>query len=279
MPESTVKEQNPHVYIHKSNYNRNPTKCQEEGGIFLLKSSRSDSEVLSLPIFSGDRTSLLCILHRRLEEKSGRPPLLLFTPNAEMLAAAKDCETVRQTLLSADLRIPDGIGVAWLSRGQIRHRIPGVEIGECLLRYAARHHKTVYLLGGLPFRADMAADHLRHRFAGLSIVGTHHGYFEENSEEEKVVLREIASLRPNLLFVCMGFPRQEQFLVRHRPSLTGVSIAAALGGAIDCYAGAVPRAPRIVRQCHIEWLYRTLQDPRRIPRLLRTVKILVRTSR
>lgn len=245
----------------------------------MLKSSRSEGEVLSLPIFGGDRTALLCILYHRLEEKSGGQPLLLFTPNAEMLAEARDNETVRQTLLEADLRIPDGIGVAWLSRGQIRHRIPGVEIGECLLRYAARHHKTVYLLGGLPFRTDVAAGRLRYRFEGLRIVGTHHGYFEENSAEEEAVLREIASLRPDLLFACMGFPRQEQFLVRHRPSLTGVSIAAALGGAIDCYAGAVPRAPRIVRQCHIEWLYRTLQDPKRIPRLLRTIRIFVRTSR
>ena len=234
---------------------------------------------MTLPIFSGDRTALMRILYRKLDEKQCRTALLLFTPNAEMLAAAKDNETVRQTLLKADLRIPDGIGVAWLSRGQIRDRIPGVEIGECLLRYAAHHHKTVYLLGGLPFRADMAADRLRYRFEGLRIVGTHHGYFEENSAEEQDLLREIASLRPDILLVCMGFPRQEQFLVRHRPSLTGVSIAAALGGAIDCYAGAVPRAPRIVRHYHLEWLYRTLQDPRRIPRLLRTIRNFVRTSR
>ena len=254
-------------------------KSSRSTGEDRIKSTPTCSEVMTLPIFGGDRTALLCTLHHRLEEKSGRPPLLLFTPNAEMLAAAEQSEAVRQMLLSADLRIPDGIGVAWLSRGQIRHRIPGVEIGECLLHYAAHHHKTVYLLGGLPFRADMAADRLRYRFAELKIVGTHHGYFEENSAEEEAVLREIASLRPDLLFVCMGFPRQEQFLVRHRPSLTGVSIAAALGGAIDCYAGAVPRAPRIIRQCHIEWLYRTLQDPRRIPRLLRTVRIFVRASR
>ena len=256
----------------------------------MPKSLRSDSEerdktapacreVLSLPLFCGDRTSLLRILHRCLEEQDRRPPLLLFTPNAEMLAAAEHSEPIRQTLLSADLRIPDGIGVAWLSCGQIRHRIPGVEIGECLLHYAAHHHITVYLLGGLPYRADMAADRLRYRFEGLKIVGTHHGYFPENSAEEKAVLREIASLRPDLLFVCMGFPRQEKFLMRHRPYLEGVCIAAALGGAIDCYAGAVPRAPRIVRQCHLEWLYRTLQDPRRIPRLWRTVRILGGSSR
>ena len=254
-------------------------KSSHSTGEARIKPSPVCGEVMALPIFGGDRTALLCTLHHKLEEKSGGRPLLLFTPNAEMLAVARDNETVRQTLLFADLRIPDGIGVAWLSRGQIRDRIPGVEIGECLLHYAAHHHKTVYLLGGLPFRADIAADRLRYRFAELKIVGTHHGYFEENSAEEEAVLREIASLRPDLLFVCMGFPRQEQFLVHHCPSLTGVSIAAALGGAIDCYAGAVPRAPRIVRQCHLEWLYRTLQDPRRIPRLLRTVKILVRTSR
>jgi len=122
--------------------------------------------------------------------------------------------------------------------------------------------------------AKAAADRLTERFPALSIVGVHHGYFKET--EESSVIDKIRAAAPDFLFVCMGFPRQEEFLVRNHNVLPSVRMALGLGGALDVWSGNIRRAPFWMQKCGLEWLYRLLKQPSRLPRLLRSIRDTIR---
>lgn len=194
-------------------------------------------------------------------------PLTVFTPNAEILTKALHDKAAFQLLRRADLLLPDGIGVLLLSRRQrtpIQERIPGIELGEWLLSYAAEHRLPVYLLGGAEGVAKRAAEKLQRRFPALVITGTHHGY--PSPEEEEALLRSLEKAAPRILLVCMGFPKQERWILAHRDRIPS-AVALGLGGALDVWSGDFRRAPKTVQRLGAEWLWRILQSPRRLLRL------------
>ena len=200
---------------------------------------------------------------------------LLFTPNLEMLARAKEDKDVRKLLNRADLLLPDGVGVALAARlygKRISGIIPGIEMGQRILIEARRRALRVFLLGGGEGVADLAASALRSRMPRLNICGTHHGYFAEN--DEKRVIEKIKEARADILFICMGFPRQEAFAVKIKDSLPACRLIACLGGSLDVWSQKVKRAPAPLRRAHAEWLYRVLAQPSRIPRLLSSLPAL-----
>ncbi len=87
------------------------------------------------------------------------------------------------------------------------------------------------------------------------IVGTHHRYF--NEEEEKQILSEIKTLKPDILLVCFGMAKQEKWIYKHRD--LPVKISAGVGGSIDHFAGRMKRAPKIFIKLGLEWFYRLLR--------------------
>ena len=96
-------------------------------------------------------------------------------------------------------------------------------------------------------------------------MGTHHGYFDENEEEQ--VIKEINTLQPNVLFVALGAPRQEKWIYEHRNELK-VDVAAGQGGTYDYEAGRIKRAPVFIQKMGIEWFWRLCREPSRIKRQL-----------
>lgn len=222
-----------------------------------------------LPIYCGDLDACRKILKGALRERRGTP-YLVFTPNLEMLSSAKHSPSAFSLLASADLLLPDGIGVRLLSRFAVKTRIAGIDTGEFLLSLAEKNGYRVYLLGGKEGVAKTAAERLTERFPALRIVGAHHGYFD--SSEEPAVTAGIRSAAPDLLFVCMGFPRQEEFLARNRNALSPIRMALGLGGSLDVWAGNVHRAPLWMQKCGLEWLFRVLREPSRLRRILRSIR-------
>ena len=222
--------------------------------------------VSGVPVLSVPRAAAEGILRARLLKKDDRPTLI-FTPNLEMLAAARRDPVRCARLRSAGLCLPDGVGTLLLSGGRIRERFPGIEAGEYLLSVAAEEDVGVYLLGGRPGVAEAAADRLRTRFPALRIVGTHHGYFAPESPDEARITEDLRRLSPGLLIVCTGFPRQEDYLVRVRSVLPGLRVGIALGGALDVWSGQLRRAPELLRRCGLEWLWRVVREPKRLGRL------------
>ena len=196
-------------------------------------------------------------------------PQAIFTPNAEMLYRAANDPAFAAILNQATLNTADGVGTVWASRtmgSPLPERIAGIELGEAALELAAAKKLPVFLLGGKAGVAYRAAANLRQRYHGLNIVGTHHGYFDVEGEQNQAVINAICASAPKLLIVCLGSPRQERWIVQNRHLLGGVSVAMALGGSLDVWAGDVRRAPATVRALGMEWLWRILLSPSRLTR-------------
>ncbi len=191
-------------------------------------------------------------------------PHLVVTADSSMLVRAQTDRLLHTILKTADLVVPDSIGVIWASRflgTPLPERVPGVEMVERLCDYCAKAGFGVFLLGSAPGVAELAAERLQQRHPGLRIVGYHHGYFNENDEPE--VLDQIRKAQPHVLFAAMGIPRQEKWLYQHLPHLP-VRLGIGVGGSLDVMAGKVKRAPAFFRRTNLEWLYRVGSDPRRL---------------
>lgn len=196
-------------------------------------------------------------------------PCAVFTPNAEMLGRAALDTHIAELLNEGDLNTPDGVGVIWAAKKlgyPLPERVAGIELGEHTIAHCAAEGYRVFLLGGERGVADRAAESLKKIHPNLCICGTHHGYFDPDSEENEVLLKIISKASPDLLIVCLGFPRQERWVTENRPRLTSVKVMMALGGSLDVWSGRRRRAPRIIRRLKLEWLWRILREPSRIPR-------------
>ena len=194
------------------------------------------------------------------------------TPNPEFLLAARKDPGFRQALLGADLVLADGVGVVYSARilgRPLKGRVPGIEFAQRLLRWMAAHGKRLFLLGAKPGVAELAAANLKSRYPGLIVCGTHDGYFREDAP----VVEEIRSAAADVVFVCLGAPKQEFWMVNNGPA-TGVHLAVGLGGSLDVFAGVVERAPRAFQKLGLEWFYRLIKEPKRIGRMARLPLVL-----
>jgi N-acetylglucosaminyldiphosphoundecaprenol N-acetyl-beta-D-mannosaminyltransferase len=201
----------------------------------------------------------------------------VFTPNSEMLYSAIKSPEIKDLLLSAHLLFPDGTG-AYLSMKALGYypneKTAGIELGEGLISESAKHGYKVFLLGAKPGIAGKAAARLSHKYKGLKVCGYHHGYFEKDGKENGRVIDKINRSGADVLFVCFGFPAQEEWIRKNLPCLESVKLAAGLGGSLDVWSGKVKRAPFFVSEIGLEWLWRIAKDPKRIPRVKNLVLFL-----
>lgn len=195
------------------------------------------------------------------------------TPNAEIVYEAVKDESFRDLLNGASLVLPDGAGVilgAKILGTPLTEKVPGIEFGEALCASMASSAGTVYLLGGKPGVAQAAGENLKKKYPGLNICGTADGYFQDEAE----VIERINSARPDLLFVCLGAPKQEKFMKNHIHALD-TKLMLGLGGSLDGYAGVAKRAPRWMINLSLEWLYRLIKEPWRLGRMMRLPKFIL----
>ncbi len=189
----------------------------------------------------------------------------VFTPNAEMAERALYNAHFHDTLSSAELLLPDGMGVvigARIRGGGRLTRLPGVEVAEALIADGT----PTFLLGGRPGVADMARARLASRYRKAHIIGAADGYFTPAEEEAR--LRAIRESGARLLLVGLGSPRQEEWILAHRAALPA-TVMIGVGGSLDIYAGTKRRAPRPIQRLGLEWLYRLSCEPWRIARICR----------
>ena len=202
----------------------------------------------------------------------GNKTCYAVTPNAEIAYEAMKDESLRALINGADLVLPDGAGVVLASKllkTPLKQKVAGVDFADRLLTVLAETGKTLYLLGGKPGIAELAAQKMVERHPGLQICGTADGYFKD----EGPVIGKINAVKPDVLFVCVGAPKQEIFMHAHRDELD-VRLMAGLGGSLDAFAGTVKRAPKWMIRCNLEWLYRLIKEPKRFGRMLRLPKYL-----
>lgn len=191
----------------------------------------------------------------------------VYTPNSEILLHAYKNKDYADVLNRAELVTADGIGVVYASRilgSSLPERVSGFDLANELLRICAPLKKRVYLFGGKPGVAEAAAEKITTLYPGIEIVGGADGYFDD--EKEAKIIDDINEKSPDILFVCLGFPKQETWIDAH--SDLNAKIAMGLGGSLDVFAGTVKRAPKIYQKFGIEWLYRLIKQPSRFIRML-----------
>lgn len=205
---------------------------------------------------------------------------VFFTPNLEMLAQARKNADIRNLLNSASILLPDGVGVLLTSRivgTPIQNKVPGIDFGEELIALAEKEGAKVFLLGGQRGVAKKAAKNLLKKHPKLKICGIHSGYFD--GEEESAIVKKIQRAEPDIMIVCMGFPRQESFANAHREQFSKIRVTACLGGALDIWSGRKMRAPTFVRTINLEWAWRTLIEPKRALRVGKSLSVLAAATK
>jgi N-acetylglucosaminyldiphosphoundecaprenol N-acetyl-beta-D-mannosaminyltransferase len=187
----------------------------------------------------------------------------------------------RAALAHADWVCPDGIGMKIAGRilgRPIRQNLNGTDLFPRLCESLAESGHRLYLLGARPGVAEATARWAQQRFPRLRIAGTRSGYFDARHEEE--VVAAIRRSGADVLLVAMGVPAQDLWLRRNLKK-TGARVGIGVGGLFDFYGGRIPRAPLWLREIGGEWVYRLIQEPRRMWRryLIGNVTFLWRIGR
>ncbi len=198
-----------------------------------------------------------------LESWSYDRPRLLTYVNAHTLNLARCDDALRDVLNRSDLVLNDGIGVKLAARmrgERFPENLNGTDFTRRLLQFAAERGWAVFLFGGEPGVAEIAARRLNEGITGLNIVGTCHGF---TGEPDHCVVERIADVGTGLLIVALGSPLQELWLDRNLAA-TGASAGVAVGAFLDFTAGKVKRAPRWMNRVGAEWCFRLAQEPGRL---------------
>ena len=230
----------------------------------VTNSSRESISILGVRI---DRVSMDQTMDRLREfVRSGRPHFVITADASGIVQAQTDAE-YRALYAQADLVTPDSAGVLWAARRNgtpLPGRVSGVDLVDRLCAESADFGHRIFFLGAAPGVAELAAERMRLKYPGCHIVGSRHGYFP--AESDGVVAQEVAETKPDILFVAMGIPRQEKFILAHQ-ELIGAKVAMGVGGSFDVFSGKVKRAPILFQKLHLEWLWRLIQNPSKISKV------------
>lgn len=202
-----------------------------------------------------------------------RDKAVVVTPNPEIVMAAREDRALADMLHRADLVLADGVGIIYgakLLGTPLKSKIPGIDFAAEVMQRLAGQGGSIFLLGAKPGVAEAAGENLLRRFPGLVLAGTHDGYFRD----DRPVIEAINAAKPDMLFVCLGCPKQEKWMFAHQAELD-VGLMAGLGGSLDVFAGVAQRAPAAFQKTGMEWFYRLCKDPRRIGRMMKLPQFLL----
>ncbi|WP_423335703.1 WecB/TagA/CpsF family glycosyltransferase [Neobacillus sp. 19] len=218
------------------------------------------------------KQQILNILTKRIED--GKKTFLV-TANPEIVMHANSEPEYMQVIQQADYVIADGIGIIIGSKiiGQpLPERVPGFELMQELLKKGNEAHWSAYFLGAKKEVVEKAVEMVRRQHPNLVIAGYHDGFFDW---EANTIQEEIQRTKPDMVFVALGLPRQENFIVKNLTKFDkGLFIG--VGGSFDVIAGTVKRAPVIWQKLNLEWFYRLIKQPSRWRRMLVLPQFLIR---
>ena len=194
----------------------------------------------------------------------------VVTINPEMILSARRNADFAEIINSAELVIPDGIGVQLGLKilGHNVRRIAGIEFGRKLIdKFASQ---PTAFVGAKPEIITKAVENLKKEVPNLNAVYVQDGYFKDDDR----VLDELTAANPKLVLVALGSPKQEIFISKAKNLLPN-ALFIGLGGSFDVWSGVVERAPEIWQKLGLEWLYRTVKEPKRFKRMFPTLPLFV----
>ena len=188
--------------------------------------------------------------------------------NVDVVIKIEKDPYLKKIVDSADMVLVDGKTLVWISKlygRPLKAKISGSDLVPILCQKAAEKKHKIFIIGGKEGIAEQAKRRLEYQFPDIQIVGTYAPPFgfEENADELSKINKMISETHPDLLIACFGCPKQEKWIYENIGKYDAkVSICA--GATVDFLAGNVKRAPRWMSDHGLEWLFRTIQDPKRL---------------
>ena len=171
----------------------------------------------------------------------------------------------KEILNAADLVVPDGMPLVWAARHHklsLRRRVYGPELTETFCRVTGARYRH-FFYGGAPGVAEHLGEVLHERY-GIQVAGSYSPPFRPLTDAEEITVREmIESAKPDVLWVGLSTPKQERWMYAHRHTLA-VPLLMGVGAAFDFHTGRVKQAPSWMQENGLEWLFRLVQEPRRL---------------
>lgn len=197
---------------------------------------------------------------------------ILFNINPIIMVNFNDNKEYKKFINKEKYNIPDGFGTIVGLRFKDNKgycQVTGVDMFNSLLYNACKYDKKVYLYGAKKEVIKKTVNVLKEKYINLNICGYMSGY-----SKEKDVLNDIKKCKPDYLFVGIGSPKQEEFIIRNEKLFRNISVIMPVGGTFDVVSGLKKRAPIIYQKLHLEWLYRMIKEPKRIKDNVKILKYL-----
>jgi N-acetylglucosaminyldiphosphoundecaprenol N-acetyl-beta-D-mannosaminyltransferase len=223
--------------------------------------------ILGIPIDDLDMGETLTRLETLIREgrASGKGHQVV-TVNADFVVKASQDADLRHLLQNSDMATADGMPLVWGARllgVRLRGRVTGADLVPALAGSAALKGFSVYFLGAAPGVAARAAEILTARYPGLKVAGICAPSIPTIEDTPQSIIDDIRAAKPDILLVAFGNPKQEKWIGKFGPMLN-VPVMIGVGGSLDFITGKTRRAPVWMQRTGLEWLYRLLQEPRRL---------------
>ncbi len=202
----------------------------------------------------------------RLVEKyvKVKEPLHLMGVNADKINELNENERLKQIVNSCGIINADGASVIKASKylgSPLPERVAGIDLMQSLVKLSEKRGYTVYLLGAKQEVVEKTAKVLKKQHPNLKLVGIHNGYFKE--EEWPQISEILKKEKPDFVFVGITSPMKE-YLIEFLQDNGNDSVFMGVGGSFDVISGAIPRAPKWMQKSGLEWLFRVIQEPKRL---------------
>ena len=206
-------------------------------------------------------TDTIRLVERYIEQKV---PLHLMGVNADKINELNKNERLKQIVNSCGIINADGASVIKASKflgKPLPERVAGIDLMQSLIELSEKQGYSVYLLGAKQEVVDKTASVLKEQHPCLKLVGVHNGYFKESDWVN--ISKELKSIHPDLVFVGITSPMKE-YLIEFLQDDGNDSVFMGVGGSFDVLSGNIPRAPKWMQKAGLEWLFRVMQEPRRL---------------
>lgn len=193
-------------------------------------------------------------------------PFYSTSANGQVIALASEDEAFRNLVTEADQVHADGMPMVKLSgyvaSDEITERVATTDLIHAVARLAQKAGVSFYFLGATPEVNRRSVSNMRWRYPNLIFAGARDGYFSR--DQEAAVIAEIVATKPDILWIGLGVPKEQEFVARNIEALRGVGVIKTAGGLFDFLSGKNSRAPKWMQDIGMEWAYRAILEPRRL---------------
>lgn len=185
--------------------------------------------------------------------------------NAAKIVKMQEDKELYNSIVNADIINADGMPIVWASRllgKPLPERVAGIDLMQELIKLAYNRKYKIFFFGAKEEVVKKVVKKYSKEYSPEIIAGYRNGYYSE--EEEPLIAKQIAESGANILFVGISSPKKEKFLYKYKHILKNVNFIMGVGGSFDVIAGKIKRAPKWMQKCGLEWVYRLVQEPRRM---------------